>query len=91
MRLLPSGRPENPYAVHIDELWSQFPTFASGRGGHRYAAHITASSNPFEDWHIGQRYYHRSGFTQAKVASHREGARAAREVLADAILDGKVP
>lgn len=94
MRLHPSGRPEDPYAVHIDRLWSQFSVFASGRGGHRYAVHISGHSNPFWDWDIGQRYHHRSYCTRQRVEKHREGAEVARRALTKAILDGldgKVP
>lgn len=33
MRLKNNGKPEVPYAVHINKLWDEFITFAHNRGG----------------------------------------------------------
>lgn len=91
MRLHPSGRPEDPFAVHIDRLWSQFSAFASGRYKHPYVEEFSVTPDPFGDWNINQRYQHRSYCTEDQLRRHRNGAQAARKVLAQAILDGKVP
>jgi len=88
MRLRPDGRPEDPYAVHIDKLWDEFLFFVERKGGDRYAERLRLGANPFSDWNVAQRYHHRSEFTKEKVSVHRDATGVARQALADAQLDG---
>ena len=80
---------DRKHRVHIDKLWSEFRTFASGRGASNYAAMLPAS-NPFSDWGIEQRYWHSAQILQGTVQPHRQGALHARAVLSQARQDGRV-
>ncbi|WP_373500086.1 hypothetical protein [Desulfococcus sp.] len=83
-------KPEDPYAVHINQLWGQFHTFAQGRNGAKYAAVIDPISNPFHDWDVNRRYCHRSDITNIMLQNHKNGAEKTKLVLSQAILDGVV-
>jgi hypothetical protein len=91
MALNPDGVPvDKQHRVHINVLWDEFVTFAQNRGGARYALHIAATPNPFDDWDVAQRYCHRSRITKAIATRHQRGARTAMQILSEAILDGVV-
>ena len=90
MRLRPTGRPEDPYAVHINRLWDEFITFAHSRGGAHYAAMLSGNPNPFYDWDVNQRYDHRTQFSQVIVINHQQGAEETMQVLETAVLNGDV-
>ena len=90
MNLRPNGRPEDPYAIHINRLWDEFITFARGRGGAHYVAMLRGGQNPFDDWHVSQRYDHRTQFRQTVVENHRQASEETIRVLEAAILNGDV-
>jgi hypothetical protein len=90
MTLSLAGRPEEPYAVHINLLWDEFITFAHGRGGAHYADMLSGNPNPFSDWHVNQRYNHRAQFSEPIVKNHHQAAKEIMQVLQAAILNGDV-
>lgn len=91
MTLRADGAPtESQYRVHIDLLWEEFVFFADERSGVHYASHLFGHPNPFTDWNVNQRYNHRSGITSAIAKKHWEGARMAKQILEDAILNGDI-
>jgi hypothetical protein len=90
MTLRPNDRPEDPYAVHINLLWDQFITFAHGRGGAHYANMLSGGRNPFDDWHVRQRYDHRNQFSQTVVENHQQASEETNRVLEEALLNGDV-
>lgn len=73
--------------VHVNELWEEFGVFASGKGKAHYGAAL-GSSNPFDDWHIGQRYASRANFDTARINRHRAGCVRVRNLLSLARADG---
>ncbi len=77
------------HRVHINKLWTEFHTFASGKGASSYAA-MLPTSNPFADWSIEQRYWHSAQVAHGSVQPHRQGAHEASEVLSQARQDGRV-
>jgi hypothetical protein len=85
----PSGVPDPPHKVHIDQLWSRFLTFANNHGGAKYAG-MLSSTNPFDDWRVSQRYANQAHFTAAVASSHEAGAGAVQTCMAEARLDGVV-
>lgn len=92
MTLGKSGAPQDKlYKVHINELWNEFVSFSTARFGARYAVFLMSMPNPFDDWHVNQRYEHRSRFIQTAVEKHREGAQNAKRILEQAVLDGVIP
>lgn len=40
---------------------------------------MTDVSNPFDDWDVNQRYYHRSGITSEVIEKHRQAAIKTRQ------------
>ena len=90
MNLTSSGKPEDPYAVHIDKLWTKFITFANNRNGAHYVSLLPGIGNPFDDWNVEQRYDHRSNITSIVVEKHRQAATETKRVLDTAILNGEV-
>lgn len=90
MKLKNNGKPEDPYAVHINKLWNEFITFAHARKGAHYAARTSGTSNPFDNWDISQRYQHRSIITSEVAEKHQQAAMTAKQVLETAVLNGDV-
>lgn len=77
------------HRVHINRLWSEFQTFAQGKGASTYAA-MLPSTNPFLDWGVDQRYWHSNQIAQTTVQPHRQGSGQARMLLNRARQDGMV-
>lgn len=84
----PVGDMLKPHKKHIDQLWGEFQSFASGLSGSAYVAMLPAGS-PFSNWAIQQRYEHRVFANQSLVDDHRVAARQVRAVLDHAVLDGR--
>jgi hypothetical protein len=91
MVLRPDGAPQDrDHRKHINDLWCEFAGFATGRGGARYAAMLSGTSNPFANWDVAHRYIHRNHFSAPGVEQHRVGCEATMQVLEAALLDGVV-
>ncbi|MCL5282646.1 MAG: SAM-dependent methyltransferase [Planctomycetes bacterium] len=91
MVLRPDGAPQDPkHRVHINNLWYEFIGFATGKGGARYAARLSGTSSPFNDWDVAQRYAHRNHVSATVVEQHCVGCDLTRQVLYAALLDGVV-
>jgi hypothetical protein len=91
MTLTHDGVPSNKqYRVHINKLWNQFSCFASGRNATKYAQCLDPNSNPFNNWTINHRYFHRSNITAQMLLDHKKGAQTAMNLLGQATLDGVV-
>lgn len=86
----PQGDPERPFKRHIDELWDSFVSLAQQRLAARYVS-LLPSSNPFHDWHIGQRYANEAHFDERMVNAHRQGAEHVRSLVQEARKDGLIP
>jgi len=85
-----SGVPaQRQHRVHINHLWTEFVSFATGRSGAQYAKLLPAGTNPFTGWNVNQRYEHQSWFVQNVVQQHQQGAKNAMAVLEQAKLDGR--
>lgn len=88
MTLDARGRPiDGRHQVHIDKLWGEFASAASGRQASKYASQL-GSKNPFVDWGIYQRYWHSQHIEKSHVEDHRNGAHRAHAVLLQAEEDG---
>jgi len=74
--------------VHIDEVWQRYDVYRSGH--HHGAQYPLSSPNPFDDWHVSQRYAHRSNFDAARVQKHRTGAEEVLEMVKKARLEGLI-
>lgn len=71
---------------HVNQLWARYETYRSGHpSGAQYAL---PPANPFDDWHISQRYAHQSSFSHSSVLGHQAGARRVRDLIRKARLDG---
>lgn len=71
---------------HADELWARYESY---RSGHRLGArYVLASSNPFHDWSIHQRYAPRTSFDRSIVAPHAAAAHRVHVLVKQAKLDG---
>jgi hypothetical protein len=83
-----SGSPsEKEHQVHINKLWDKFAAFVTGSPKSHYGAALGAS-NPFSDWHVGQRYAAQSGFMDARVRQHKSACSRIRSLIATAKADG---
>jgi len=86
--LVAAGQPiEKPYKDHVDKVWPLFVSFAHGRLGARYLAMLPAGE-PFRDWEVSQRYWHRRYFRRARLTPHRDAAMAVRAMLQFAVQGG---
>lgn len=83
------GPQRKRHRVHIDKLWEEFATFATGAGAAQYAA-LLPESSPFADWGIHQRYWNSGSVSEQNVKSHRQGANMVRQVLGQARADGSL-
>lgn len=69
---------ESKHRKHVRDLWPEFVTFATSRGGARYLA-LLPYREPFADWSEQNRYASRQHFHRAEVSPHRA---AAQKILA---------
>jgi hypothetical protein len=81
----PTGDPPRQDRVHIDELWAHYESYRAGVGATGY---LLPAQNPFDNWHISQRYMDGSNFSQSYVETHRQGAEFVRRLVNKAILEG---
>lgn len=85
-----NGRPaDSKKHGHINVLWDEFITFASGKGQAHYAAALGVT-NPFSNWDVGQRYEHGSVISKQSVTDHKNSAEIAFGCLTQAVVDGVV-
>ena len=72
--------------VHVDGIWQRYDVYRSGHViGSRYPLPV---DNPFDDWHVNQRYANRSDFDLARVQGHENGARLVRGLVNLARMEG---
>ena len=73
-----SGSPtKRHHKQHIQNLWSTFSSFVSGRPAAGLLHHLP-QSNPFAQWTQDNRYAASRHFDAAAVAPHREAAQQVR-------------
>lgn len=73
---------------HVDEIWKRFETYRSRHpAGPGYQL---PPGNPFADWHVGQRYAHRSHFDARRISDHQAGASQVRALVHQALRDGLI-
>lgn len=77
------GDIDRKYKIHIDKLWEEYRTLASGRRGARYLSPLSRfPDNPFADWHIEQRYAPAEPPPAGSVCqAHKRAARACLDAL----------
>jgi hypothetical protein len=80
---------EPRHRKHIDELWSEYQLFASGRRGARYLSPLAGfGQNPFADWNARQRYFADTALPSgAALAQHSKACRACLTALQRAEQD----
>jgi HEPN domain-containing protein len=89
MALRPDGAPRaKTHRVHIDRLWDEFRTFATGRGGADFASRL--GGNPFHDWRIEQRYAPSVEVTRQAAVRHQQGAERVFTVVEMAVMQGRL-
>lgn len=73
---------------HINGIWARYETYRSGHyQGTNYALLI---ANPFQDWHVSQRYANQTEFDKIHVESHRQGAKSVCALIKKAKIDGLI-
>ena len=88
MRLDPvTGDPPQKDRKHINELWDHYETYRAGIGTAEY---MLPRTNPFNNWHISDRYAHESGFNKKYVDDHKAGVKMVRELINKAVLEGRL-
>lgn len=71
---------------HANGVWSRFESYRSGHPeGTGYAL---SSHNPFSDWAVSQRYFHRSHIDRGRTRAHKEGALEVRNLVGKARREG---
>jgi hypothetical protein len=73
---------------HADGAWTRFESYRSGH--HQGAGYALPATNPFNDWHVSQRYAHRSHFGAISAQSHQVGAKLVAALIKKAQLEGLI-
>ena len=74
------NRIEDRTRRHINELWRECGSLADGRAG--ATSDFNPDANPFDDWHISDRYAHRGGIISGReLQRHRSGAEQVRTMI----------
>jgi hypothetical protein len=86
----PTDKADRVHAAETgrNDIWARYETY---RSGHQAATYLLGSTNPFADWDVSQRYFHRSHFDSTRVETHRQGACNVHSLIQKAILEGIVP
>ncbi|MBE7373004.1 SAM-dependent methyltransferase [Pseudomonas sp. AL-54] len=80
------GPAEREDREHIDNLWMRYESYRTGH--HRGAGYALSDSNPFQDWHISQRYAPQTRFDQTRTRGHRTAAQSIRALVRKAEQEG---
>ena len=83
----PSGKPYKINQVHVNDIWGRYEAYRTGRGVTGYAL---PQPNPFNNWHISNRYAHESNFNQVDVDAHKNGTAIVKRLIRKAILEGRL-
>lgn len=74
--------------VHAEKAWARYETYRSSNGaGANYAL---AAGNPFNDWHVKQRYANSNDVTPAAVEKHRAAVIEVGALIKRAQMEGLV-
>lgn len=74
---------------HANGIWARFESYRCGH--HQGAGYVlSATSNPFHDWNVSQRYAHQSNFDQARTQSHQTGAQIICGLIKKAQVEGLI-
>ena len=74
--------------VHANGIWGRYEVYRSGHVSG--AGYPLTSPNPFDDWHVCQRYAHRTKFDAERVQRHRMGAEEVQKIVKEARLGGLI-
>ena len=86
MHVDPSGTPQmQDDKVHIDKIWGRYEAYRAGKVAAKY---MLPQPNPFDNWHISNRYAHESNFSQADVDVHKDGTEIIRRLIRQTISEG---
>ena len=73
--------------VHADEIWDRYEAYRASKTAIGYEL---PQPNPFNDWHVTQRYAHDSNFNQTVVDVHKNGTEIVKGLISKAILEGRL-
>lgn len=74
--------------AHANGIWARYESYRSGHPqGARYGL---SAANPFDDWHVSQRYAHQALFDTARVEQHRKGADLVNRLVTRALVEGMI-
>lgn len=71
--------------AHANDIWARFESYRSARG-----AGYVLPPNPFDDWHVKQRYARQSTFDHGRVDRHRLGADVVSKLVRQAQREGLI-
>jgi hypothetical protein len=73
---------------HADGVWARYEAY---RSGHHQGAHYSLpTTNPYQNWHVSQRYANRNQFDEVRVRPHRDGAEEVRKLIQKARREGLI-
>lgn len=75
--------------VHADGVWARYESYRSGNMSG--AGYGLPSANPFNNWHVSDRYAHQGQFNQPGAAVHQQGAKLVCDLIAKARREGLLP
>lgn len=79
---------KKPDRQHIEKIWVRYETYRSGYlQGVDYAL---PTHNPFDNWHVAQRYAHRDHFSHQRAEQHRAGAQQVHKLIRQARWEGLI-
>ena len=73
---------------HADGIWARFESYRCGH--HHGTGYVLPGANPFNNWHVSQRYAHQSHFDQAYAEAHQAGAIRVRSLVKKAQREGLI-
>lgn len=90
MKVDAAGSPsERADRTHVNDIWARYEGYRSGNlAGVGYGL---AAGNPFDNWHVSDRYADQNGFNQFHTQAHQHGAQQVRNLIAKALREGLLP
>jgi hypothetical protein len=73
---------------HANGIWARYESYRSGH--QQGVSYGLPSANPFQDWHVSQRYANQSNFDKTLAESHRTGAELVCNLIKKAQQDGLI-
>ena len=72
--------------VHANHIWARLESYRNGYA--QSTEYLLPTKNPFDDWHVSDRYAHQASFDETRAQAHLAGATIVYDLIKQAQREG---